>query len=86
MEIVDGGNYDAVKNALVAAAAAVDKVEDAFLRGGTPERAEFENSIADQATEEDQLSEIDEDVWTETNNFTVSNNSSPGGASSLDSG
>ena len=82
MEIVEGGIFDVVKTPLVLAG--VDKEED-FLRGGTPERAEFENSIADEAAQEDQLSEIDEDEWTETNNFAISNNSSSGGASSLDS-
>ena len=85
MVIEDGVDFKVAENALVATAVAVDKEEDAFLRGGTPERAEFENSIADEATEEDQLTEIDEDEWTETNNFGISNNSSSGGASSLDS-
>lgn len=46
--------------------AAVEATED-FRRGGTPERAEFENSIADEAAKEDQLSEIDEDEWTDRN-------------------
>ncbi|KAG1678091.1 [F-actin]-monooxygenase MICAL3 [Nymphon striatum] len=35
-------------------------------RGFTPERAEFENSYADM-TSEDELSELDEDEWTERN-------------------
>ncbi|CAM1327312.1 MICAL3 (predicted), partial [Pycnogonum litorale] len=35
-------------------------------RGLTPERAEFENSYADM-TSEDELSELDEDEWTERN-------------------
>ena len=81
MVIEDGVDYDVVKN-LLPAAVAVEKDGDAFLREGTPERAEFENSIADEATEDDQLSEIDEDEWTETNNFAISNNSGSGGASS----
>uniref|UniRef100_T1JBG6 Glucose-6-phosphate 1-dehydrogenase n=1 Tax=Strigamia maritima TaxID=126957 RepID=T1JBG6_STRMM len=37
------------------------------LRGATPERAEFENSIVDQATEDETLSEMDEDEWTDRN-------------------
>lgn len=39
-------------------------------RGTTPERAEFENSV--DFTEEEVLSEIDEDEWTDRN-FGASN-------------
>ena len=38
------------------------------LRGATPERAEFENcSVVDALSEEEALSEIDEDEWTDRN-------------------
>jgi hypothetical protein len=41
-------------------------------RGTTPERVEFENSV-DFASEEELLNEIDEDEWTDRNNFGNSN-------------
>ena len=58
----DADVFEVVKSPLVQAAHA-----DAFLREGTPERVEFENSITDQTAEEEELSEIDEDEWTDHN-------------------
>ena len=43
-------------------------VEADFTRGDTPERVEFENSVAVEADHEaDELSEIDEDEFTDHN-------------------
>lgn len=74
-EVTDG--YEVIKNPLVEAAR---QAEEIFRRDGTPERVEFENSIAIEATA-DNLSEIDEDEWTD-HNFGNSVNS--GSASSDD--
>ncbi|XP_043242532.1 serine/arginine repetitive matrix protein 2-like [Amphibalanus amphitrite] len=41
------------------------------LRGVTPERAEFENSVCDPMSEDELLSEIDEDEWTDRNFLTT---------------
>lgn len=38
-----------------------------MARDGTPERVEFENSMTIEAAEDEQLSEIDEDEWTDHN-------------------
>ena len=45
-----------------------------MARDGTPERVEFENSMTIEAAEDEQLSEIDEDEWTDLN-FGTNNNS-----------
>jgi len=52
-------------------------------RGTTPERVEFENSV-ECASEDDLLSEMDEDEWTDRN-FGASNadNNTPDEASDL---
>ena len=41
------------------------------LRGATPERAEFENSVCDPLSEEEPLSEMDEAEWTDRNFLTA---------------
>lgn len=52
-----------MKSPLVQAA-----VAEEFRRDGTPERVEFENSLShDGAAQDEQLSEIDEDEWTDRN-------------------
>ena len=52
-----------VKNPLIQAAVEADRM----ARDGTPERVEFENSMTIEAAEDEQLSEIDEDEWTDHN-------------------
>ena len=75
-------NVDEVmKSPLVRATANMEG--DFMRRGGTPERVEFENTITDEAKEEDQLSEIDEDEWTD-HNFGNSVMTSSDEASSFD--
>lgn len=79
-------SYKVIKNPLVEAAKEAEG--EIFRRDGTPERVEFENSIAAEAASADDLSEIDEDEWTD-HNFGISINSGSAGsedeASSLDS-
>ncbi len=74
---------DAIKSPFVQAVVEADRMG----RDGTPERVEFENSLTIEATEDDQLSEIDEDEWTDHNfgNSIHSGLSSEDEASSLDS-
>ena len=73
---------EVIKNPLLESA---KRVEEDFRRDGTPERVEFENSIAIEAAE-DNLSEIDEDEWTDHNfgNSINSGSDSDEDASSLD--
>lgn len=72
-----------IKSPLVKAAVEADDLD--FRRDGTPERVEFENSIADEATKEDHLSEIDEDEWTDHNFGNSVHSGTEDEASSLDS-
>lgn len=73
--------FESIKSPLVQAA-----VQDPdFRRDGTPERVEFENSIADEAAKDDQLSEIDEDEWTDHNFGNSIHSGTEDEASSLDS-
>ncbi len=71
-----------IKSPLVQAA--VQAADPDFRRDGTPERVEFENSIADEAAKEDQLSEIDEDEWTDHNFGNSVHSGTEDEASSLD--
>ncbi len=86
----NSGLVEVAKSPLVRAAA--DAERDLLRRGGTPERVEFENSIADgdtgagQGRPDDELSEIDEDEWTDHNfgNTGAGDQSSSDDASSFD--
>ncbi|XP_059350658.1 F-actin-monooxygenase MICAL3-like isoform X10 [Daphnia carinata] len=74
--------FEPLKSPLVQAA--VQAADPDFRRDGTPERVEFENSIADEAAKEDQLSEIDEDEWTDHNFGNSTHSGTEDEASSLD--
>lgn len=74
--------FEPIKSPLVQAA--VQAADPDFRRDGTPERVEFENSIADEAAKEDHLSEIDEDEWTDHNFGNSIHSATEDEASSLD--
>jgi hypothetical protein len=74
--------FEPIKSPLVQAA--VQAADLDFRRDGTPERVEFENSIADETAKEDQLSEIDEDEWTDHNFGNSVHSGTEDEASSLD--
>lgn len=76
--------FESIKNPLDRIQAAVQAADLDFRRDGTPERVEFENSIADEAAKEDQLSEIDEDEWTDHNFGNSVHSGTEDEASSLD--
>ncbi|KAI9560901.1 hypothetical protein GHT06_011855 [Daphnia sinensis] len=74
--------FEPLKSPLVQAAVQATDVD--FRRDGTPERVEFENSIADEAAKDEQLSEIDEDEWTDHNFGNSIHSGTEDEASSLD--